>query len=361
MALPRRRPLRIDLSAKTFVRVVVTVVLALVWWWLWRWVLVFLLGVFLAVALEPAVRWLGRHRVQRAYAAPLLMLLIVGTLVGFLYMSGAALADDAALLQQRSQEFRQQHEQSLPPAIGRMIGSGGAQAENREGGGSGGGAGGALPQVQSLAGGVLWGLGAFIVVLVVAVYLLIDGRRTYAWLAAFAPAEHRPRVDETAARALEIIAAYIRGNLITSALCAVVTWIVLGALGVPASLLLAVLAGVLNLLPVVGLLLSAAPATLLAFTVSPTVGLAVIGFYLLYNLVENYYIQPKVYGSALRLSDLAVIAAFLVGAELGGVLGALVALPLAAMYPAVEQIWIRSPRDAERAQAHRRIEAQPEH
>jgi predicted PurR-regulated permease PerM len=221
--------------------------------------------------------------------------------------------------------------------------------------------GGAGAQVQSAAGGVLWGIGAFVVVLVVAVYLLVDGRRTYAWLAAFAPAEHRDRVDETAARALDVIASYIRGNLITSGLCAVVTWIVLGALGVPASLLLAVLAGVLNLLPVVGLLLSAAPAVLLAFTVSSGVGLAVIGFYVVYNLLENYVIQPKVYGSALRLSELAVIGAFLVGAELGGVLGALVALPLAAMYPAVEQIWIRSPRDADRAEAHRRIEAQPEH
>ena len=71
--------------------------------------------------------------------------------------------------------------------------------------------------------------------------------------------------------------------------------------------------------------------------------LAVAIFYAPHNVVENYYIQPKVYGRELRLSDLAVIAAFLVGAELGGVLGAVIALPLAAMYPAVERIWFDRP------------------
>jgi predicted PurR-regulated permease PerM len=295
------------------------------------------------------VRWLGRHGVKRGYAAPLIMATVVAVLVGFLYMSASSLYGDATLLQARIQEFQQQVMSKLPQAIRDALSA------------PGGGGEGAVGQVQVIAGGILWGIGAFVLVLVVAVYLLIDGRRTYAWLAAFAPAEHRDRVDETAAQALEVIASYIRGNLTTSGLCAVVTWVVLGALGVPASLLLAVLSGIFNLLPVVGLLLSAALATLLAFTVSSTVGFTVIAFYTVYNLVENYVIQPKVYGSALRLSGLAVIAAFLVGAELGGVLGALVALPLAAMYPAVEQIWIRGPRDAERAEAHRRIAAQPEH
>ena len=91
------------------------------------------------------------------------------------------------------------------------------------------------------------------------------------------------------------------------------------------------------------------------------VGAGVVPFYLLYNLVENYYIQPTVYGKELRLSDLAVIAAFLVGAELGGVLGAVIALPIAAMYPAAERIWFDRPGDTDTADEHRRVQAQEEH
>ena len=102
---------------------------------------------------------------------------------------------------------------------------------------------------------------------------------------------------------------------------------------VPAALLLALLAGILDFVPVVGFFVSATPAILLGLTVSPMVALGVALFYAAYNLVENYYIQPKVYGHELQLSDLAVISAFLVGSTLGGVLGALVALPIAAVYP----------------------------
>ena len=192
-------------------------------------------------------------------------------------------------------------------------------------------------------------------------YLLLDGRRTYQWLVGFAPAAQRPRVHETAACARVVIAAYVRGNVITSLISVVVTWIALAAMRVPAAFVLALLAGLLDFVPVVGFILSAAPAVLLGFAVSPMVALGVALVYVLYNVFENYYIQPKVYGRELRLSDLAVIAAFLVGAELGGVMGALIALPLAGLYPTVERIWFDRPGTTDTADEHRRVQAQPEH
>jgi predicted PurR-regulated permease PerM len=139
------------------------------------------------------------------------------------------------------------------------------------------------------------------------------------------------------------------------------TWIALALMQVPAALLLAILAGLLDFVPVAGFLLSAAPAVLLGFTVSPAVGLGVAAFYIVYNIIENYFIQPKVYGRELRLSDLAVILAFLVGAELGGVLGAIVALPLAAMYPVVERVWLRQAVDGDLAAEHRAVATRGEH
>jgi predicted PurR-regulated permease PerM len=113
--------------------------------------------------------------------------------------------------------------------------------------------------------------------------------------------------------------------------------------------------------PVIGFILSAAPAVLLGFAVSPMVAFGVALFYILYNVFENYYLQPKVYGRELRLSDLAVIVTFLAGAELGGVLGALIALPLAGLYPVVERIWFDRPDQTDTADEHRRVQAQPEH
>ena len=86
-------------------------------------------------------------------------------------------------------------------------------------------------------------------------------------------------------------------------------------LKVPAALLLAVLAGVFDFVPVLGFICSSVPAVVLALTVSPGVALIVAGLYVGYHLIENYYIGPKVFGGRLRLSHLAVILAFAVGAE----------------------------------------------
>jgi predicted PurR-regulated permease PerM len=152
----------------------------------------------------------------------------------------------------------------------------------------------------------------------------------------------------------------VRGNLTTSVLAAITAYIFYTVMGVPAALLLALLTGLLDFIPVLGIVLSTVPAVLLAMTVSPGAAIATVVFNLGYNAVESYYIAPKVYGRELRLSDLAVIVAFAVGAELGGVVGALIALPLAATYPAIESIWLRDRLGDDTVRDHRRIERSAE-
>jgi predicted PurR-regulated permease PerM len=100
---------------------------------------------------------------------------------------------------------------------------------------------------------------------------------------------------------------------------------------------------------------------LLALTVSMWTAIATAVFNAAFNAVETYYISPKVYGNQLRLSSLAVILAFAIGAELGGVIGALVALPIAAMYPTIETIWLADRFAPEVTADHRRIEHTKEH
>jgi len=69
-----------------------------IWWQLWQWVLVFVLAAFMAVALDPAVQWLEAHRVRRRYGAPLVVVLIVLLVAGFIGLSGASLTQDARVL-----------------------------------------------------------------------------------------------------------------------------------------------------------------------------------------------------------------------------------------------------------------------
>ena len=126
-------------------------------------------------------------------------------------------------------------------------------------------------------------------------------------------------------------------------------------MNVPAALLLALLAGLSDFIPVLGFFLSAAPVLVLGFRCRYRLALPLSRSTFCTTRSMTYYISPKVYGSSLQMSNLAVIAAFALGAELGGVVGALIALPLVAIYPVVEDVAPR-PAGSRCIRDHRRIE-----
>jgi predicted PurR-regulated permease PerM len=175
---------------------------------------------------------------------------------------------------------------------------------------------------------------------VVTIYLLLDGKRLYAWLIAYVPRANRDRMAATAIEVSEVVHAYVRGQVITSLLFGLYTAVLLHALRVPAALPLSVLAAMCDVIPVVGIILATAPAVLLALTVSPAVAGVALCFYVGYHLIESYFIVPRVYGQRLRLSTLAVLLALMAGTTLQGLLGAVLVLPLVAAYPIIERIWL---------------------
>ncbi|HXT99926.1 MAG TPA: AI-2E family transporter, partial [Polyangia bacterium] len=118
--------------------------------------------------------------------------------------------------------------------------------------------------------------------------------------------------------------------------------IVLSVLGVPAVVPLAILAGLCDVIPVVGVILATVPAVLLALTVSPAIAGIVLACYVGYHVLESYFIVPRIYGQSLRLSTLAVLLALLAGTTLQGLIGAVLVLPLVAAYPIIERIWLAS-------------------
>jgi predicted PurR-regulated permease PerM len=182
---------------------------------------------------------------------------------------------------------------------------------------------------------------AFVLASILVLYLLIEAAATYRWVRGFLPAELRPRFDRTACDARDVASAYIVANFVTSLLAFLYTFIWLAALGVPATLVLATLAFVCDFVPVVGFFIACAPAMVMAATQSPALALLMIPIYGFYHFLENYLIGPKIYGGRLRLSNVAVLVAFAIGAELGGVVGALLAMPIAATYPTIEKLWLR--------------------
>jgi predicted PurR-regulated permease PerM len=188
--------------------------------------------------------------------------------------------------------------------------------------------------------GLIGAISNFFIVIVLSIYILVDGERIYEWLVRYLPPKQRDKLDRSIPEVSHVVSGYVAGQLLTSLLFGVFTFLVLTALNVPQALFLAILAAFADAIPIAGVLIATIPAVLLAFSVSLTAALIVFAAYLIYQQVENYVIVPRVYKNTLQISSFAVLISVLIGGELLGIAGVLLALPIAAAIPVIEDIWI---------------------
>jgi predicted PurR-regulated permease PerM len=318
----------------TLLKVIAAVALCFLWIRLWQTVTLVLVAIIIAVGLAPAVGWLERHRWPRWAASAGVVLVLVTILVGFLVLTWTSLADQAQNLGQRAREVEQEILKRAPQPIVDLI----RQADSKPDASM------LAPYVVRVGRAALAALAIFVLATILVVYFLIEGRQTYAFVRDFVPPRHRARFDRTADEAREVAFGFIVGNVITSTCAGIYFFFWLSVLGVPASLLLALLGFLFDFIPVLGFYLSCLPAIMMAATVSPAVALAMIPIYLSYDFIENYILAPRVYGKRLELSKVAVLLSFAVGAQLAGVVGAVLALPLAAIFPTIDRLWLRRAR-----------------
>ena len=163
-----------------------------------------------------------------------------------------------------------------------------------------------------------------------ALYIMIDRDRLRGGLFAVVPRSHHIRLARVMMNLETIVGAYIRGQLITCLLIAAFSFVLLVVCGVPNALALAVFAGVADVLPYIGAFLSIAPMVLAALARGPVVVAVVLLIMLAYEEFESRVLVPRIYGRSLRLPASVVLFALLAGGTLMGILGALLALPVAA-------------------------------
>jgi predicted PurR-regulated permease PerM len=174
---------------------------------------------------------------------------------------------------------------------------------------------------------------------VMTAYLLLDGQRIYRWCVRYLPDDQEAKVRQALPEISHVVSGYIAGQALTSLLFGTFAFLLLTALSVPQAIFLAVLAAVLDAVPTVGVAIATVPAALLALTQSFTTAIIVVAAYIAYQFIENHFIAPKVYSDTLKISPFAALVAVIVGGELLGVIGVLLALPIAAAIPVVERIW----------------------
>ena len=325
------RRLSLHIPWSTLLKVILAVALVAVLVRIWYILTLILIAIIVAIGLQPAVAWLERRRWPRWVAAALVVFLMTGAIVVFFAVTWQSINGQAQELGDHLQTIEQQIVDRLPTPVAMVLQrSTGINTSM------------IASYAVTLGRSVLGAIAAFLLASILVLYLLIEGKETYRWIRGFVPAELRPRFDRTASEARDVASAYVVANFVTSVLAGLYTFTWLAVLGVPAALVLAVLAFVCDFIPILGFFIACAPAMVMAATQSVTLALAMIPIYVGYHFLENYFIGPRIYGGRLQLSNVAVLVAFAIGAELGGVVGALLAMPIAATYPTIEKLWLRN-------------------
>lgn len=179
--------------------------------------------------------------------------------------------------------------------------------------------------------GVFSGLFSMITVLVISFYLVIEQDALKDFVKSLTPPVHHPRINSIVQKAQHRLGRWLLGMLGLMFSIFLMTYIGLSILGVKNALALALFAGLLEVIPYLGPIISAIPAAFVAFIHSPLVGLIVILLYIGIQQFENYVLVPRVLGKSIGANPLVIMIALLVGFRLAGVVGMLIAAPLVAV------------------------------
>lgn len=174
---------------------------------------------------------------------------------------------------------------------------------------------------------------SIITIIILTFYFIYDYERLFKLFLNIFPYQEKTKLKEILGEVAKVTGQYVRGNVIISIISAVVVFIGLFILGIPFALPLSIFSGIMDLLPLVGSTIGIIPALFIAFSLSPTKGFILLVYILLYQQIENAVIGPAIYNKALNLYPALVFLAVIIGASLFGILGAFLALPMAASIP----------------------------
>lgn len=291
-----------------------------------------LVALFVTLALEPVVRWLTHRGLGRPAAVGLVFLGLIGSVTAIGLLVVPPIIAQATSLVERTPSYLRELGQA--PWLNeldarydlsqRIIVEADRLATDKD-------------TIATVFGGMLgaagWVAGSLVGVLtsfILTLYLLATLPATKEAAYRLVPLTRRPRVVALAEEIMHRVGGYALGQTAVASINALCSWIVMQLLGIPYSAMLAVLVGLLGLIPMVGATLGAIIVALAGLTVSTTTSLIVLVYYVVYQQFENYVIVPNIMRRTVSVPGAVTVVAVLAGGTLLGVLGALIAIPVAA-------------------------------
>jgi len=192
----------------------------------------------------------------------------------------------------------------------------------------------------NLLRGIGTGIVAAVTIFVLSYLAVLEGPKVVEGTLALFPPQRAERIRRVTRDCAKTVTGYISGNLLISAICGILTYAVLKFSGVGFAALIALFVAIADLIPLVGATLGAVVASIAAFLHSVPAGIAVVIFFIIYQQLENHLLQPIIFARTVKLNPLAVLIAILLATELAGILGALLAIPVAGIIQVVlRDLW----------------------
>ncbi len=330
----------INIGWGTMIRAILVVLLFVAIYILKDIVLIILTAVILASSIEPATRWLVRYKFPRVIAVITLFAAVIVLFAGVFYFFLPPLLDDLSGFISSIPDYLQSFSFSGNTSLSSLFGSQGVMDDL---------SGVALSPKEfvselktaffDFSGGIFHGVNiifggllSFVLIVVISFYLAVQERGIENFLKVVTPLKHEKYVIDLWTRTQHKIGLWMQGQLILGLLMGVFVYLGLAILNVPYALLLGVLAAFFELIPLFGPILAAVPAVAIAFiNIGPTIGLIVIGFYVIMQQFENHLIYPLVVRKVIGVPPLVVILALLIFGKLFGFLGLIIAVPAVTM------------------------------
>jgi len=282
------------------------------------------LAFFIAAGLDPVVVWLTRHGLRRWAAVSVVVLSLLAVVGGFIAAAIPPLVaqtstlihdlpqyvhDHSSTLGKLNDKYHvEQHFNSLVDTKGTTL----------------------IDGVIGAGQIVISTLSSIVLVAVMSVYFLADLPRTKLFFYRLVPHSRRPRAILIGDEIFTKVGGYVLGNVITSFIAGAGTFLWMMWFGIPYPALLGLLVFLLDLIPVIGSTIGGAIVTLVALTVSVPVAVATLVFYIVYRLAEDYLLVPRIIGHTVKVPALGSMIAIVLGGVVLGIIGALIAIPVAA-------------------------------
>jgi len=302
-------------------------------------ILVLVTALMIVATMYPMITWLERHRIRRGMAIAIVFASLLLVLVALLTVTLPALAKQVISLLSQEPELRAKlaaflarYRYAEPLAEGlRTLQYGPLLQASRAG---------MLAFSRSLIEVVAYGIAAVFL----ALYIAIDGERLRGALFAVVPRAQHIRLSRILLNLQTIVGGYLRGQAITSLCMGIFIFVLLTLCGVPNALAIAAFGAVADVLPFINFFLTIIPTTLAALAKSQSTAVIVFVLMFAYEEFESRLLIPLVYGRALRMPSSVVLFALLAGGTLYGIVGALLALPVAAtVFMLVEELRVELP------------------